>query len=100
MSNIYQCSMGNQLSRMVAIYESKEELGKIFNEKFMQKNTNYMTFEEFCFACAVFINWSADFVVGDRMAFDSCVHGKTRFDNWEQMYQTAIHEDQHKSGGQ
>lgn len=86
------CCKENQLSRMVALYESKEELEEMFNDRFMQKYTNYETFEEFRFAGAVFINWSADFVVGDRMAFDCCVKGKTKFNNWEHMYQTALKE--------
>lgn len=88
----YPCCHNHELSRMVAIYESKEELEALFNESFMKKYTNYQTFEEFRFAGAVFINWSADFVVGDRMAFDCCVKGKTTFNSWEHMYQTALKE--------
>ncbi len=86
------CCKGRELSRMVALYESDEELDCLFNQQFMQRYTNYNSFEEFRFAGAVFINWSADFVVGDRMAFDSCVKGKTKFSNWEQMYQAALKE--------
>ena len=86
------CCKENELSRMVALYESNEELEEMFNDRFMKKYTNYNSFEEFRFAGAVFINWSSDFIVGDRMAFDSCVKGKTKFNSWEHMYQTALKE--------
>lgn len=88
----HPCCGQHELSRMVALYESAEELEALFNSSFMKKYTNYQTFEEFRFAGAVFVNWSADFVVGDRMAFDCCVKGKTQFHSWEHMYQTAIRE--------
>lgn len=88
----YSCCKENEHSRMVAIYEGREELQDLFNDCFMQKYTNYQNFEEFQFAGAVFINWSADFVVGDRTAFDCCVKGKTVFGSWEHMYQTALTE--------
>lgn len=85
-----------KLSRMVALYETKEELANLFNSRFMQKYTNYTDFDEFRFAGAVFINWSSDFVVGDRTAFDCCVKGKTIFATWEQMYQKAMDEVIHQ----
>lgn len=88
--NEYPCCKQHELSRMVALYESKEELEALFNDDFMRKYTNYESFEEFRFAGAVFINWNADFIVGDRMAFDCCVKGKTVFGSWESMYQTAL----------
>ncbi len=76
-------------TKMVAIYETRAELEAIFNDAFMRKYTHYNSFEEYTFSTAVFINWSSDFVVGDRFAFDSSVQGKTVFKTWEEMYKTA-----------
>ncbi len=80
-------------TRMVAIYESKEELQALFTNAFMKKYTHYNSFEEYTYSTAVFINWSADFVVGDRFAFDSSVQGKTQFKTWDEMYQRALKEN-------
>ncbi|MDF2656711.1 MAG: hypothetical protein K0R19_3185 [Bacillota bacterium] len=82
----------HEQTKMLAIYESNEELEALFHDGFMKKYTNYESFEEFRFAGAVFVNWSADFIVGDRMAFDCCVKGKTAFESWDEMYQTALKE--------
>ncbi len=41
------CCKENELSRMVALYESNEELEEMFNDRFMKKYTNYNSFEEF-----------------------------------------------------
>lgn len=79
---------------MVALYESREELEALFNNAFMKKYTHYNSFEEYTFSTAVFINWSVDFVVGDRFAFDKSVQGKTKFKTWEEMYQTALRENE------
>lgn len=76
-------------TRMVALYETKEELQELFNDIFMKKYTNFNTFEEFTFSGAVFVNWKADFIVEDRKAFDCCVKGKTSFNTWKEMYEKA-----------
>ena len=77
-------------SRMVALYESRQELGELFSDRFMRAYTSFASFEEFTFSCAVFVNWQADFIVGDRTAFDCCVQGKTSFKTWDEMYRKAI----------
>lgn len=82
--------MDNTDSRMVALYETREELAELFSDRFMRKYTSFKDFEEFTFSCAVFVNWRADFVVGDRTAFDNCVQGKTIFTTWAEMYNKAI----------
>lgn len=79
----------NIYTRMVALYESREELEVLFNDDFMKKYTKFGTFEEFTFSGAVFVNWRADFIVEDRKAFDCCVKGKTIFQTWEEMYAKA-----------
>ncbi len=76
-------------SRMVALYETRQELEELFSERFMREFTSFANFEEFTFSCAVFVNWQADFIVGDRTAFDCCVQGKTRFTTWDEMYRKA-----------
>lgn len=77
---------------MVALYEDHDELERMFNDEFMQKYTNYKSFEEYKFSTAVFINWQSDFVVGDRTAFDNSVKGKTIFSTWNEMYEKACEE--------
>ena len=86
----YDCKPAEAPTKMIAIYESKEELKNLFHSGFIQEYTNFRTFEEFMFSGAVFVNWNADFIVGDRMAFDACVKGKTRFETWEEMYREAL----------
>ncbi len=76
-------------TRMVALYETREELQELFNDEFMREYTNFSTFEEFTFSGAVFVNWKADFIVEDRKAFDCCVKGKTSFHTWNEMYEKA-----------
>lgn len=76
-------------ANMVALYESGEELEELFSPGFMERYTNFKTFEEFRFSGAVFVDWSAGFIVGPREAFNCCVRGKTTFQSWEEMYQAA-----------
>jgi len=83
------CANSNTYTRMVALYESREELQSLFNDKFMRTYTRFETFEEFTFSGAVFVNWKADFIVEDRKAFDCCAKGKTSFQTWDEMYTKA-----------
>lgn len=83
--------MDENRCRMVAIYETRDELEALFNEDFMRQNTNLASFEEFRFSSAVFVNWNAKFIVTSREALDCCVKGKTRFNTWEAFYQAAQH---------
>lgn len=76
-------------SKLVAIYESRDELEDLFNEQFMKTYTNFAAFEEFRFSGAVFVDWNADFIVAPRAALDCCVRGKTQFETWAEMYNTA-----------
>ncbi len=80
----------DRASRMVALYETREELEKLFSERFMLEFTSFANFEEFTFSGAVFVNWQAGFIVGDRTAFDCCVQGKTCFKTWDEMYRKAV----------
>ncbi|MGF6375907.1 hypothetical protein M2140_000977 [Clostridiales Family XIII bacterium PM5-7] len=89
----YPCDCeSSTYTRMVALYESREELEQLFHDDFMQKYTTFQTFEEFTFSGAVFVKWNADFIVEDRQAFDCCVKGKTRFNTWQEMYDKAYEE--------
>lgn len=79
----------NEKSRMLALYEPREELEALFGDEFMRRHTNFQTFEEFRFSGAVFVDWGADFIVAPRAAFDCCVQGKTCFNTWDEMYEAA-----------
>lgn len=79
----------SESTMMIALYETHEELNRLFNDPFMRKYTNFASFDEYKFSTAVFINWNTDFVVGDRNAFDSSVQGKTTFSTWNEMYEKA-----------
>lgn len=79
-----------EAKKIVLLQETKEELFELFNDAFMQKYTNFDSFEGFSFSGAVFINWDAERIMGPRTSFDCCVKGNTSFDTWEEMYRTAV----------
>lgn len=83
--------MSEEVTKIVVIGETKEELFELFDDEFMHKYTNLDSFEAFTFSGAVFVNWQAETIMGPRAAFDCCVRGKTQFDTWEEMYRTAVH---------
>ncbi|MHB8076418.1 hypothetical protein [Desulfosporosinus fructosivorans] len=68
----------------------KEELFALFNDKFMLEYTNFNNFLEFTYSNAVFVNWNASVIIGNKETFDRCVLGKTSFKSWTEMYNKAV----------
>jgi len=65
--------------------ELKELLENIFNDTFMQQNTNFENFKNFQFSSAVFVNWNSDKLIYEKSVFDGFVGESTNFKSWEEM---------------
>lgn len=58
---------------------------ELFTENFMQKYTDYRSFDEFLKAGGYEVNSQEDFEKIDDAEFDSHVAKNSKFDTWEQM---------------
>ncbi len=64
-------------------------LKEIFNDTFMQENTNFDTFQAFQFSSAVIANWNAKEMVYAKLLMDGFVKESTRFSTWDEMVEAA-----------
>lgn len=64
----------------------------IFTDEFMQKHTNFESFEYFRYSSAVMVNWGGAFMVYQETVFDNFVVESTEFESWAQMVTAAADE--------
>lgn len=69
--------------------DDKKMLETIFNDEFMQAETNFKDFEAFKFSSAVFVNWQSDIMVYNAEVLDNFVKESTKFSSWDEMVRTA-----------
>ena len=67
-------------------------LDMIFTDEFMQKHTNFESFEYFRYSSAVMVNWGGAFMVYQETVFDNFVVESTEFESWVQMVTAAADE--------
>ncbi len=67
----------------------KQLLEIIFDDAFMQENTNFENFEAFKYSSAVITNWNAEHMVYAKLLMDGFVKESTRFESWEEMVMAA-----------
>lgn len=67
-------------------------LDMIFTDEFMQKHTNFESFEYFRYSSAVMVNWGGAFMVYQETVFDNFVVESTEFESWAQMVTAAADE--------
>lgn len=67
-------------------------LETVFTDEFMQKYTNFQSFEGFRYSSAVITNWNADRMVYSRLLMDNFVRESTRFSSWDEMVMAAADE--------
>lgn len=76
-----------------AYVEMDEKLRKIldmiFDDSFMQENTNFENFEAFQYSSAVITNWKSDQMVYAKLLMDGFVKESTRFETWDEMVRAA-----------
>lgn len=64
----------------------------LFNSNFMQKYTNFLTFDELLNAGKYVVNSQEDFEAIPEKEFDKYISTCTKFDNWQDMLNTASSE--------
>ena len=67
-------------------------LDMIFTDEFMQKHTNFESFEYFRYSSAVMVNWGGAFMVYQETVFDTFVVESTEVESWAQMVTAAADE--------
>ena len=67
----------------------KKYLQEIFTDEFMQKHTNFESFEYFRYSSAVITNWEADPMIYDEDLLDWFVFESTEFQNFNEMVRAA-----------
>lgn len=67
----------------------KKLMENIFNDSFMQENTNFENFEGFQYSSAVITNWKSDRMVYSQLLMDNFVRESTRFNSWNEMVMAA-----------
>ena len=67
-------------------------LADIFTDEFMQKHTNFQTFEGFKYSSAVITNWDADIMIYSEDLLNLFVRESTEFDSWNKMVIAAVDE--------
>lgn len=65
--------------------ELKQRFTEMFNDDFMQKHTNFRSFDSFRFSSAVIVNWNAEELMYYESLMDSFVKESTVFDTWNDM---------------
>jgi hypothetical protein len=67
----------------------KELLETIFDDEFMQENTNFKNFEAFKYSSAVITNWNSDPMVYAQLLMDGFVKESTKFETFDEMVKAA-----------
>lgn len=66
-----------------------ELLEMIFTDEFMQKYTNFDSFEPFKYSSAVMVNWGGDEMIYMEDVFNNFVKESTVFQTWDEMVMKA-----------
>ena len=66
-----------------------ELLDMIFTDEFMQKYTNFDSFEPFKYSSAVMVNWGSSEMIYRPEIFDNFVKESTQFQSWDEMVMKA-----------
>lgn len=69
-----------------------EMLDLVFTDEFMQKYTNFESFEYFRYSSAVMVNWGSAFMIYQSNVFNNFVRESTRFETWDEMVMKAADE--------
>ncbi|MDR0874894.1 MAG: hypothetical protein LBN12_01645 [Clostridiales Family XIII bacterium] len=77
--------MANDFVKIPFSQETRANLRAVFDDAFMQANTNCADFDAFMFSSAVFVNWDDDLLVYSKSRFDTFVSEATRFEDWDEM---------------
>ncbi len=64
----------------------------IFTDQFMQKHTNFDSFEYFRYSSAVMVNWGGEYMIYPEKVFNNFIVESTEFSNWDQMVMAAADE--------
>ena len=67
-------------------------LDVIFTDEFMQKYTNFDSFEPFKYSSAVMVTWGKDEMIYQKSIFDGFVNESTQFATWDEMIMKATDE--------
>lgn len=78
--------------RVKAGEEFWELLNMIFTDEFMQKYTNFESFEYFRYSSAVMCNWSGEYMIYPEKVFNNFVIESTVFKTWDEMVMKAADE--------
>lgn len=69
--------------------KTRDLLELIFDDEFMQENTNFSNFEGFQYSSAVIANWKADYMVYAELLMDNFVKESTKFSTLNEMVKAA-----------
>lgn len=78
--------------RVPAGEEFWQLLNTIFTDEFMQKYTNFESFEYFRYSSAVMVNWTGPYMIYQEEVFNNFVIESTQFDKWDDMVMKAADE--------
>lgn len=78
--------------RVKAGKEFWDILNIIFTDAFMQKYTNFESFEYFRYSSAVMVNWSGEYMIYPEKVFNNFVVESTVFKTWDEMVMKAADE--------
>ncbi|MEY8367905.1 hypothetical protein AALA24_03955 [Anaerovoracaceae bacterium 42-11] len=78
--------------RVKAGKEFWDILDIIFTDEFMQKHTNFESFEYFRYSSAVMCNWSGEYMIYPETVFNNFVIESTEFQTWDEMVMKAADE--------
>ena len=70
----------------------KRLLREIFTDEFMQANTNFESFEYFCYSSAVINDWDADVMIYDEELLNWFVMESTEFCTFDEMVRAATNQ--------
>ena len=78
--------------RVKAGKEFWDILDIIFTDEFMQKHTNFESFEYFRYSSAVMCNWGGEYMIYPETVFNNFVIESTEFQTWDEMVIKAADE--------
>lgn len=78
--------------RVKAGKEFWDILNIIFTDAFMQKYTNFESFEYFRYSSAVMVNWGGEYMIYPEKVFNNFVVESTVFKTWDEMVMKAADE--------
>lgn len=67
-------------------------LDMVFTDEFMEKYTNFESFEYFRYSSAVMVNWGGEYMVYPETVFNNFVIESTQFQTWDEMIMRAADE--------